>query len=159
MHMSNVFEAVRVNSESDFMNWLNSAGDINITDKSLNNLLQIAISYNRPQICIELIKRNIDCNNQNIDGETSLHFASEDSDYQLVQMIIKNGGDINLKDNHGNTPLWTAVFNARGDYEVVRLLLESGSNPKSTNNTGSSPLDFAKKIKDNELIELLNQKR
>jgi ankyrin repeat protein len=60
-----------------------------------------------------------------------------------------------LRDEHGNTPLWTAVFNAKGDYVIVEQLIQASANPNSQNRHGRSPLDFARQIKDRDLISIL----
>ena len=59
------------------------------------------------------------------------------------------------KNDFGNTPLWTAVFNANGNYELVELLLKHGANPNSVNNADNTPLKFAETIQDEELIKKL----
>src|SRR5438309_11499733 len=42
-------------------------------------------------------------------------------------------------DAHGNTPLWTAVFNSRGDGDVIRLLRSHGADSRHVNAAGRTP--------------------
>jgi ankyrin repeat protein len=86
---------------------------------------------------------------------TLLHFCSEYNRISMAKSLIEKGAELNLMDSHGNSPLWKAVFNARGNYELVQVLVDAGANTNSKNNADKSPLDFAKTIKDDQLIELL----
>lgn len=54
--------------------------------------------------------------------------------------------------------LWYAVFNANNDYRLVKLLVRYGADALSKNNAIRSPLDFAKQIKDTEMINILANK-
>lgn len=74
---------------------------------------------------------------------------------RIAAKIIENGGKLEKKDCYGNTPLWYAVFNARGKYELIELFLQSGANSASKNNIGKSPLDFALQINDERLQRIL----
>jgi uncharacterized protein len=74
----------------------------------------------------------------------------------LSKAIINSGAILELMDNYGNTPLWYAVFNARGNYEYVELLMQNKANPNSLNNAGRSPIMFASQIMDQRLIEILS---
>ena len=47
------------------------------------------------------------------------------------------------------------MLNARGGYELVKILIDSGAKPNLKNNFDKNPLDFAKTIKDDQLIKLL----
>ncbi|MCK6649162.1 MAG: ankyrin repeat domain-containing protein [Bacteroidia bacterium] len=85
-----------------------------------------------------------------------MHFTAVFNDQLVASEIIHNGGNLEIADNYGNTPLWTAVFNARGNYELVRLFLKNGANSLHKNNAGRSPLDFALQIKDEILVKLLS---
>lgn len=56
------------------------------------------------------------------------------------------------KNNFGNTPLWTAVFNTKVNYELVEILLTYGAYPSSKNNAKNIPLKFVQTIQDQGLI-------
>ncbi len=92
-----------------------------------------------------------------VSGWTLLHFAAQDSHPEVAHRLVQLGADVNRKDKHGNSPLWTATFNARGTYDVVRILVDAGADVSSRNNAGRSPLGFAKTIQDEELIKILRQ--
>ena len=58
---------------------------------------------------------------------------------EVVQFLIENGVDVNLKNGDGATPLHSAAFLGRVD--VAKLLLENGADVKARNNDGATPVD------------------
>ena len=58
---------------------------------------------------------------------------------EIVQFLIKNGADVNIKSGDGATPLHSAAFLGRID--VAKLLLENGADIKARNNDGATPVD------------------
>ena len=58
---------------------------------------------------------------------------------EVVQLLIKNGADVNIKNGDGATPLHSAAFLGRID--VAKLLLENGADIKARNNDGATPAD------------------
>lgn len=80
---------------------------------------------------------------KNAKGETRLHEACINGNYQLVKMLIEQGHAINVRDNAGWLPLHEA--SNHGHRDVVELLLDNGAqsmiNDKGgTNCDGISPL-------------------
>lgn len=54
-----------------------------------------------------------------------------------VELLSKNDGNVNIRDNYNNTPLIWAAYN--GNQEIVNLLLKKGADvnaSNSFNNTG-----------------------
>lgn len=58
-------------------------------------------------------------------GATLLKWAAYGGHWECVNLLVKNGANINVRDNSGNTPLITAC--AYGYPEVVLTLLEAGA--------------------------------
>ncbi|MEM1001942.1 MAG: ankyrin repeat domain-containing protein [Bacteroidota bacterium] len=98
-----------------------------------------------------------DINVVDINGMSLLHFCGEYLRPKFAKHLIDKGIDINLKDKHGNSALWKAVFNSRGNYGLVELLVENESEPKAKNNANRSPLDLAISLGDKRLIGLLSE--
>lgn len=153
--MGDIFQAVRLN-EVDIYNSAINDLDINCLNGYHQNLLHEAIGSNNMLLGLDLISRGINVNQQDYNGQTSLHFAAEWRSYELAKAIIDAGGDPNIKDVHQNNALWTAVFNAWDRYEIVELYKKAGADPHSKNKANSSPLDFALKINDKNLIAILD---
>ncbi len=129
--------------------------------KSLNkrgdSLLHEAISYNNYPTAKKLIQFGVDVDKSNNDGSTPLHFAAESQNVDLVKIIASNTNNINAVDKHGNSPMWVAVFNARGNYSIVEVLKEHKARVDTRNKYGKSPLDFATQIGDNKLLAILKE--
>jgi ankyrin repeat protein len=70
-------------------------------------------------------------------------------------LVKKNRAVVAIADKHGNEPLWTAAFNARGNYETVSMLRRFGANPGHRNNAGLSPRDVAKRMSEDALVRIL----
>jgi ankyrin repeat protein len=79
-------------------------------------------------------------------GWCALHFAAQDCSQKLVEMLVNAGASLELRDRHGNTPLWRATMNYKGGAEVISTLLEAGANPDAENKSGISPRSLANTI-------------
>ena len=60
---------------------------------------------------------------------TALHWASQNGDAEVVQMLIQNGCDVNSKDTYGQTALHWASEN--GHAKVVQILIQNGCDVNS----------------------------
>jgi ankyrin repeat protein len=76
-------------------------------------------------------------------GFTPLHFAAQAGSVDVARLLLDSGAEIDPTNDHGNTPLWTAVFNSRGAGEVIVLLRGRGSDPFARNKAGTTPYDLA----------------
>jgi ankyrin repeat protein len=86
-------------------------------------------------------------------GETPLHFAASKGDINLINLLVKNGADVNARDANGFTPLF-AVFT--GTPQAANLLLHLGADV--TINTGNGTiLDMAVYFRNPEIMEVLLQ--
>ena len=79
-------------------------------------------------------------------GWCALHFAAQDCSETIVKILVNSGANLELREKHGNTPLWRAVSNYRGGAEVISTLLEAGANPDAENKSGISPRAAANTI-------------
>ena len=59
---------------------------------------------------------------------------------EIVQLLIENGAEVNIKSGDGATPLHSAAFFGRTD--VAKLLLENGADIKARNNDGATSVDL-----------------
>jgi|WetSurMetagenome_2_1015567.scaffolds.fasta_scaffold18843_5 uncharacterized protein len=155
--MKDDIDIFRIIESGDISNYEKAISqiDINIRNERDESLLHRSIVTKHSKISINLIDRSIDVNVKNYRGESVLHYLCDHPDLVIAQKVLENGGDLTIKDIWGNTPLWCAVFNSRGKYEIVKLFMKYGSDPSAKNNNGKSPMDFAKQIKDQKLIVIL----
>lgn len=90
-----------------------------------------------------LLEMGSDVNHQDRIGYTSLHYCAQEKRIEAAEILPQHGANPNLRDQHGNTPLWTALFNAKGKFEMVKLLLRQGVDSQTKNKHGKSPNDLA----------------
>ncbi|NBU62642.1 MAG: ankyrin repeat domain-containing protein [Chlamydiae bacterium] len=88
-------------------------------------------------------------------GQTLLGLLAGSSGMEClekIQLLLKNGAQVDEKDSHGMTPLMHAV--ERNKKDVVRLLLENGADPNLKNYQGRSPINLTG---ENEMKKLLRE--
>ncbi|KAJ2035865.1 hypothetical protein GGI03_003659 [Coemansia sp. RSA 2337] len=83
-------------------------------------------------------------------GYTPLHAAASWKQPKLLEFLIKNGGDVNITDNDGDTPLHICE-----DLECAQLLLDNGANPEAENDEGLSPVHTTLENEATEVTELI----
>jgi len=71
-------------------------------------------------------------------GYTVLMWASIWGRIDIIELLLDNGADLNIKDGDGNTALiWASIC---GQTDVVRLLLDRGAKMNIQNNSGNTAL-------------------
>ena len=73
-------------------------------DKEDNTLLHCAAKLGQWQVAQLLIDKGINVNSQNSRGKTALHYAMEQQNLPLTQLLLRNKANPDLTDNEGNTP-------------------------------------------------------
>ena len=93
-------------------------------------------------------------------GLTALMVASTHGRYEISELLLERGAQVNLQDSQGRSALMYAVVKDERipDKDAVgqaRLLLQHGANPQLEDREGNTALAFAVDRGDKELIELL----
>ena len=73
-------------------------------DKDLNSNLHLAVKENNEEFVKYFLKKNYNPNEQNIYGDTPLHYAVEVKNKQIIKLLIEDGGDLYLKNNKEISP-------------------------------------------------------
>jgi len=75
----------------------------------------------------DLISKGIDLNETTADQDqySAVHFAAWDNKSDILDYLIKNGADPNIKGNDGLSPLYLACVN--GNYKSVKCLVDNGA--------------------------------
>lgn len=91
------------------------------------------------------LKRNFDINFKDYLGNTLLHHAvvvhNGDSHNIIIPLLIKNGADVNSRNETGSTPLCVAAM--LGKVGAAKQLLAYGAQVNLKDNSDWSPLEYA----------------
>jgi uncharacterized protein len=115
------------NRDNDKVMKLLSELGIDSCDGYLRTPLIWATFHNNIELLDWLIKNGANINHQDRNGYCALHFAGQQKNLDSAKLLIDKGANINLTDNHGNPPIWTAIFNSKGDDKLVRLYALKGA--------------------------------
>jgi ankyrin repeat protein len=143
---------------------LRHGADIKATDVDGANVLHHTVLSPQALRLIPLLISNgaeINLVAEGRDGETPLLVARqwffEGRDRALgtkvLQLLIKNGAQVNAADSMGYTLLMVAAVNRKPD--LVKLMLALGADPNLKNREGLSALDYARSLKFAEIEHLL----
>lgn len=86
-----------------------------------------------------------------------MHLACSFGNIDCVRALLRFGGDVNLQDKSGNTPL---ILATRSNYpEIVQLLIESGADPRVEDQYGKSPIKRTKDLRIISMLQTCNNKK
>lgn len=119
-----------------------------------NSLLLKSVMIGDISTIKNLLSLGADVNTQNSLGETPLIIATKKSYPIIVNMLLKEGANPNIKDVYGITPLISAVYNPKDDINIVNELLEKGANVNYITPQGDTALILATRKKFN--IDIIN---
>jgi ankyrin repeat protein len=128
--------------------------DSNVRNEARQSLLHVAAGRNgSASIASYLIGAGVNPDHQDEDGATAAHYAAVWNQADVLTVIIRGGGSIEIVDKHGNQPLWHAVH--RGSLEAIRILMAHGADMNRRNNYGRSALELARSKADAEPLKVL----
>ena len=107
-------------------NPLSLANEVSIIKRTLHD----AASSGAIEAVKALLKKGIDVNTPNENGETPLHLATFNGHLEVVQELLGAGADRNAEDEDSNIPLYGAIFN--GHEKIVEALIDA--NPETLGN-------------------------
>lgn len=131
---------------------------------SVSPILHRLASEGNETELIDVINNGIDINEEDDNGLTALHHAAEGGHAKCVEILLQNGANVNGKvsplhmvrdvkcaqlllkakatlnanDEHGNSPLQTAI--RKGRQELVEFFLSVDADVQCTNAEGETPL-------------------
>lgn len=111
-----------------------------------------------------LLKSGANVNAKADDGMTALiqcvfGILSKKVTTDVLDLLLKNGANINAALIGTDTPGWTALLFAsiNGDYDLVNYLIRHGANVNHTSDQGATPLSLAKQEKYDSIVQLLKK--
>jgi ankyrin repeat protein len=109
-------------------------------------------------LLVQFLVRNGADVSANSSGRTALHFAaaSQKSNGRVVQLLLKEGAEIEAPDHRGETALHLAV--KMENRQFIPILLDKGASLESVNLKGSTALHIAVEREDVDTVRLLLDK-
>ena len=96
-------------------------------------------------------------NNLDEEGFSLLHLKTKAGNADIVQKLIEDGADIEMKDRkHGSTALLWACQN--GHTIVVKILLHNDANAIEMSYIGTSAIHFAAESESSQTVQMLIEK-
>ncbi|OMJ74274.1 hypothetical protein SteCoe_26827 [Stentor coeruleus] len=128
---------------------------LNLRDQHLGlTLLANSIKYGQTELSQFLLTQGADPNISNIIGETPLHIAVDNSDFDSAKLLLQYKAEPNCMTVDGETPLHHSAF--IGDKKMMNVLLSYGADPNIVDTIlGRSPLHCAVQCEHIECIQLL----
>lgn len=112
-----------------------------------------ALSKNNFTPVTNLLKKCVNVNAVNRDGNTPLMFAIACNDDASIESLLARGANVNTISNKGETALMAAAMS--GKINLVRKLLERGADVNATNHCSETALSFATEYNHTDVINLL----
>jgi uncharacterized protein len=85
-----------------------------------------------------LLAERVDVNAPEPDGTTALHWAANRDDAEVVDLLIRAGGNAKVANRYGVTPLWLAAMN--GNAATIEMLLKAGADANTASAEGETVL-------------------
>ncbi len=132
-------------------------GNLGVAKKILEINKKILVIYGDPS---KTKKARVNRHDININamfsaytGRGCIHEAASQS-IDLVNLLVQNGADINLKNDNGNNPLMSALY-YECSIDIIKFLVENVANLNLKNNAGKTALYIAVKKENFDAIEIL----
>ena len=97
-----------------------------------------------------IINKNIDQAKELI---KSLHWATQKGYSTIIEILLKNGANVNARDKFKQTPLHLAILH--GHSTIVEILLQNGANVNAKDRFKQTPLLLATQKGHSTIIEIL----
>ena len=93
-------------------------------------------------VVLFLLRHGADVNFPGSDLSTPLHHATECTSFEMVQLLLESGAEVDSRDGKGRAPLHMVRMEQDEEeaQDITRLLLERGANVNAQDNDGSTPL-------------------
>ncbi|MEI0528674.1 ankyrin repeat domain-containing protein [Brachyspira intermedia] len=133
--------------------------DINLEDGYGYTPLIIAMKYRNIGLAKDIIDLKPDLNAIcSATGDTPLTYLAGEVWFgtDLCYYMIKNGADVNKKNDNGDTPLIVAVQNVVGSYGMLGVIINMGADYNIKNKEGKTAMDIVMEEDDKAALHHLN---
>lgn len=127
-------------------------------ERVMNEYIEAVRSYDIDKVTRYLNKYNnlIDLPIWEVHGQTLLHIGIINNRIDIVNLAIKMGANLNIKDSFNKTPLARAI--EKNNEEISRILIEAGADINIPDNIENTPLDLAISSGSANIIDMLLKK-
>lgn len=148
-HLAKIKTLIRLNLANGF--------DLNTKYIKGRTLGHYIVKYNITGLIgfVSKLGLNLDICDDNYD--TPLHIAVKNKRLNLIKELIKAGVDINMAAEFEATPLHLAV--SEGHLDIAKLLIKSGADVSLVDEHNLTALDYAIDEKNEQMINLLKNKK
>lgn len=98
---------------------------------------------------------SFDLETVNEEGDTPLHYAVKNEDFELLEILLAYVPDIDVENEEGDTALHLAVKTS--DIDLVQLLIDSGANVDVKDIKKRTPAVLASQLKEDVIYRLLKE--
>jgi|GEM_PF-5470352 len=124
----------------------------------LNDGYSTILRENYREFAEFLISQGADVNGEHGSGEL-MKVAAYVGSVEAIRFLAEHGADVNIKDEHGHTPLYFGI-SADNNLEVVKALIECGADIDSIDTDGRRIMDRLNVVSHfQEIKEYVEQKR
>ena len=88
-------------------------------DENLNSNLHLAVKENIEKLVKYFLDKNYNPNEQNNLGDTPLHYAIQLKNKNIIQLLMNDGGDLNIQNKKGFSPLDLADRELRSSFKFI----------------------------------------
>lgn len=130
---------------------------VNYISEDGESALSLALSYNNIEMINLLLKYKPGLDNYKFESkiEPLIWMAIKKRNYKILELLINNGANINLRNLDGETILHSLVKLEKD--QLVEKVLKKHINISIKDNNGTTALEIAVTNKDKSLIELINR--
>ncbi|CAK61788.1 unnamed protein product (macronuclear) [Paramecium tetraurelia] len=108
-------------------------------------------------LLIPTIEYYLDVDTKGLDDWTALHFASNEGNLNIVDILIKHGATVDALTKFSRTPFFLTVM--QNFIECANVLLQHNANINSQDKDGNTPLHIASQMGSTDMIAFLLEKK
>ena len=138
------------------INNLNNRNNNNKNNLNIELLIYSKKGYKEKILEIISYENMYDINYQNENGWTALHYACDEGNLKIAEILIKDRCNVNIKNNDKKTPLHYSV--SRGYFDITKLLIDNGGDLNCLDNENNNLIHLCSMNGHDELLSFLLNK-
>lgn len=153
--MNQWIELLKANNYLGIKQYLKNGGNPNEIEENGESVICFALRYHcDPEVFELLIEQGADLFQTDNEGVSVFDVAVTYNNLPLIERLITEGFDVNAPTRRsGFTPLMGAV--CYGRLEIIQKLLDMGVDVSARDGHGLSAIDFARKMRKQSILALL----